>query len=57
MSEELKRGIPKAIIVGRVEFTEKEAARHKREFEEILKEMGVIGEKESIDDYEEVNTI
>lgn len=55
MSEELKRGIPKATVVGRVEFTEEEKARHNKEFEELLKEMGVLGADESIDDYEEVN--
>ena len=55
MSEELRRGIPKATITGRVEFTEEEKARHKQQCEEILKEMGVLGENDSIDDLEQVN--
>lgn len=55
MSEELKRGIPKATVIGQVAFTEEEKARHRRECEAILKEMGVLEEDESIEDYE-VNT-
>ena len=55
MSEELRRGIPKASVVGRVEFTPEEEARHKRDFEKILREMGVLGEDEPIDNTEEAN--
>ena len=49
-SEELLRGIPKAIVTGRVEFTEEEKEQHEKDFEEILKEMGVLQEHESIKD-------
>ena len=55
MSEELRRGIPKGTIIGYVEFTEEEKERHKRDFERILREMGVLKEDESIDDLEQVN--
>ena len=54
MSEELRRGIPKATIVGRIEFTDEEKARNRMDCEAILKEMGVLAENESIDDMEEV---
>lgn len=55
MSEELRKGIPKATVIGRVEFSEEEKARHRRECEAMLKEMGILEENESIEDYE-VNT-
>ena len=55
LSEELRRGIPKGTIIGYVEFTEEEKERHKRDFERILREMGVLKEDESIDDLEQVN--
>lgn len=54
MSEELRRGIPKATVVGHVEFTPEEKERHKRDFERILKELGVLGQDDSIEDAEEV---
>ena len=50
MSEELKRGIPKAIVIGHTEFTPEEKERHERDFEKILKEAGVLKENESIKD-------
>lgn len=52
MSEELKRGIPKATVIGQMEFTEEEKARHRRESEAILREMGVLGNDEHIETYE-----
>ena len=50
MSEELKRGIPKAVVVGKVEFAEKEMEQHDRDFEKILKQFGVLKENQSIKD-------
>ena len=49
-SEDLLKGIPKVIVSGKVEFTEEETAQHRRDFEKILKEMGVLKEHESIED-------
>lgn len=51
MSEELKRGIPKAIVTGKVEFTKEEEEQNERDFEKILKEYGVMKENESIKDW------
>ena len=49
MSEELKKGIPKAIQTGKkIEFTEEEKKKHDEDFEKILKEFGVLKENESI---------
>ena len=58
MSEELKRGIPKAIQAGdRIIYTEEEEQRIKREFERILKAEGAMLPDESLDDWErEENT-
>lgn len=50
MSEELKRGIPKAIVVGKVEYSREEKEQHDRDFEEILKQFGVLAENQSIKD-------
>ena len=50
MSEELRRGIPQFEVVARVEFTEKEKARHMRESEQMLKEMGILKEDETLAD-------
>ena len=50
MSEELKRGIPKAIVVGKVTFTEEEKSQFDRDFEHMLKEMGVLKENQPIND-------
>lgn len=53
MSEELKRGIPKAIPTGKkIEYTEEEKEQHDRDFEKILKAAGVMKEHESIKDWE-----
>lgn len=50
MSEELKRGIPKAIVIGHVEFTEEEKIQHDIDFTKILREYGVIKDNEGIKD-------
>ena len=50
MSEELKRGIPKAIVVGKVESTAEEREQYDIAFEKMLKEMGVLKESQSIKD-------
>lgn len=51
MSEELKRGIPKAITNGeKIVFSEEEKRRNETNFEKILKEYGVLKENESIKD-------
>lgn len=52
MSEELKRGIPKAIKTGEViKYTEEEKQKNDEAFEEILKRAGVLKENESIKDF------
>ena len=48
MSEELKRGIPKAIVIGHVEFTKEEKIQHDKDFTKILREYGVIKDNESV---------
>lgn len=50
MSEELRRGIPKGRTIGRVEYTAEEKEQHKRDFEKILREAGVLKEGQSIKD-------
>lgn len=51
MSEELRRGIPKAIPTGEViEYTDEEKEQHDRDFEEILKKAGVLKPDQSIKD-------
>lgn len=50
MSEELRRGIPKAIVIGKVESTPEEREQHDRDFEEILKQYGILKENQSIKD-------
>ena len=50
MSDELKKGIPKAVAVGKVEFTQEEHEQHDRDFEKILKQFGVLTENQSIKD-------
>lgn len=51
MSEELTKGIPKAIPMGeKVKFTEEEMKKHDKNFEKILKEFGVLKENQSIKD-------
>ena len=48
-SEELKRGIPKAIPTGeKIKYTEEEKKQHDRDFEKILREYGVLKENQSI---------
>lgn len=48
-SEELLKGIPKAIVTGKTAFTE-EQAQYEKDFDKILKEMGILKENESIKD-------
>ena len=51
MSEELRRGIPKAIPTGEiVQRTEEEKEQADRDFEKILKAAGVLKENQSIKD-------
>lgn len=50
MSEELRRGIPRAVVVGKVEYTKEEQEQHDRDFEKILKQFGVLTENQSIKD-------
>lgn len=51
MSEELKRGIPKARPTGeKKEYTAEEKEQHDQDFEKILKEYGVLKKNESIKD-------
>lgn len=42
MNEELKKGIPKAVVIGEVSFTEEEKKQNRLEFEKILRENGVL---------------
>ncbi len=49
MSEELRRGIPKAIKTGEViDYTEEERRRNDEVFEKILKRAGVLEDDEHI---------
>ena len=51
MSEELKKGIPRAIQTGEtIEYTEEEKEQHDRDFEKILKQYGVLKKEQSIKD-------
>lgn len=50
MSEELRRGIPKPIVIGHIEFTAEEKAQNRKDLEEILREIGVLKENENLDD-------
>lgn len=51
MSEELRRGIPKAIPTGeKNEFTEEEKKQNRREFEKFLKRIGVLKKNETLKD-------
>lgn len=51
MSEELKRGIPKAVSMGKIkEFTDEEREQYDKDFEKILKKAGILKENESIKD-------
>lgn len=56
MSEELKRGIPKAIVVGKVKSTKEEREKSRKDFERILREDGVLKENESIDVMNHIET-
>lgn len=50
MSEELKKGIPKGKVTGKREFSESEKKQNDISFEKILKQYGVLDEKQSIKD-------
>lgn len=50
MSEELRRGIPKAIVTGEVKTTVEEREKYDCDFEKILKEYGVLKENQFIKD-------
>lgn len=52
MSEELRRGIPKAKVIGRRIFTEEEKAENRRKFIECLLRLGIIkpGEEHKVKD-------
>ena len=51
MSEELRRGIPKAIPTGKkIEFTEEQKRRNDEEVERLLKKIGVLKENETLRD-------
>ena len=55
MSEEQKRGIPKAIQTGEtIEYTAEGKEQHDRDFEKILKQYGVLKENESIKGMENI---
>lgn len=42
MSEELKKGVPKAIVTGKVEFSAEEKERHTKELENMMKSFGIL---------------
>lgn len=51
MSEELKKGIPRAIPIGeRIDYTEEEKEQYNRDFEKKLKQYGVLKKDQSIKD-------
>lgn len=50
MSEELERGIPKAIVTGKIEFTEEENSQNRKNFIKFLKESGYIRNDKNITD-------
>ena len=54
MSEELRKGIPKAISVEPIELTKKESEELDRYFEAKLKREGVLREDQSIEDVERI---
>nr|DAI35472.1 MAG TPA: hypothetical protein [Caudoviricetes sp.] len=51
MSEELKKGIPKGTVTGKVIFTKDEEEESERIFERILKASGAMKQDESIADW------
>ena len=48
MSEELKKGIPKAKVTGENEVTPAKQKKYDKDFEKILKEYGILKESQSI---------
>ena len=51
MSEELEKGIPNPISIGKVEFTKEEKIRNRIEFVNHLKKLGIIEENEPMEKY------
>ena len=49
-SEELKKGIPKAIVIGHKKYAEEDKEKYDRDFEKILKQNGILKENQSIKD-------
>lgn len=53
MSEELRRGIPKAIVTGHSPSTEEERKKYDAATEKWLKSQGIIKEDEHLSDFEQ----
>ena len=53
MSDELERGIPKAITIGKNHYTEEEREQHDKSFERILKKYGVLKQNQSIKEWKQ----
>ena len=53
MSEELKRGIPKAIVTGYTTFSEEERKKYDAVTEKWLKSQGILKEDEHLSDFEQ----
>lgn len=47
MNEELKKGIPKAIVIGELKFTKEEKERHARDIAKAKKKLGILDKNES----------
>ena len=50
MSEEIKYGVPQAVITGKVKFTEEQRRKNDQNFEKLIKDKGVISEENFISD-------
>lgn len=51
MSEELKKGIPKAVATGtHTNFTQEQCAQHDKILEDILKKIGALEKNQTIKD-------
>ncbi len=55
MNERLMKDIPQCKVIGHIKSTDEERQRYDEEFEEILKEAGVLKENESIKDFKQVD--
>lgn len=49
MSEELKRGIPKATVIGHFKLTKDEKEQKEKEIEIAFKELGFLEEEETLE--------